>query len=117
MAAMRKTGRSLRWWLKSQLRTELPCAGAAKIALIARQCHRIARGGAAGFTESRRSNRANRRKSNPDIRCAPVLRLTCGRSVHSFYHATDGANAIETAQAVLEYFTVLVYVGSSNGMV
>ena len=52
-------------------RTNPPDAGAAKIALIAR-------GGAAGFTESRRSNHANRPKSNPDFRGAPVLRLKCG---------------------------------------
>ena len=64
----------------SAMRTEPPDACAAKIALIARRCHRIARGNAAGFTESRRTNHTNRPRSNPDIRCAPVLRLTCGLS-------------------------------------
>ena len=73
-----QTGHSLRPRPMSHMRTKPPDAGVAKIALIARRCRWIAQYGVAGFTESRPSNHANRPKSNPDIRCAPVLCLTCG---------------------------------------
>ena len=62
----------------TELRTEPPDAGAARIALIAGRYHRIARGGAAGFTESRRSNHAFRPKTNPDIWLFEAVDKTIG---------------------------------------
>ena len=63
----------------TELRTELPDAGAAKITLIAHPCHGIARGGPVQVPETGHSNRANVPKLNPAILCAPVLCLTCGQ--------------------------------------
>jgi len=79
MTAFASTGRSLYFARMSQLRTERPDAGAAKITLIARPYHGIARGGAARVPETGHSNRANGPKPIPAIRCAPVLCLTRGR--------------------------------------
>ncbi len=67
----------------SAVRTKPPLANAANLAVASPPKRGTSRGVAVRFPESGRSNQTNPLKSNPDIRCDPVLRLTCGQSGHS----------------------------------